>query len=221
MIRGVVVTILLFVTLGANERVSIDGGEYLVPDSDAFYAKDGFSFVVKDFQIDRYEVSNERYGKKNIEEDELSYPVVGLGYEDALKFCKKEGGTLPTSEQWMAAASFEKGVFFPFATKVYPIFDENDLNVVQERASELEVEGFGAFSDLVEVQEALVGNNDIVGMLGNVWEITLGDERFVTLKGGSFYNVESRELLRNKVQNKVLKSTLKQYEHIGFRCVYQ
>ena len=207
----------------ANDVVKIKAGEYILPPSKNFYStkSESSKLMMKDFTIDRYEVSNKRFNKKNISDDEAEFPVVKINYKQADEFCKKEGGKLPTKEEWLVAASYENKEFHPYSTKTYPILDENDLNIIEDRASELEQYGFGAFSDIVEVQEALIGNNSIVGMLGNVWEMTLSDGDYVTLKGGSFYNVESAELLDNRVQSRVLKSLLNQYEHIGFRCVYK
>jgi len=214
---------LSILTLHSAEIVEIKGGERIIPPSCGFYCASQASITVsvKKFNIDRYEVSNEKYHKKNIQEDESHFPVVHISYEDAQKFCEKMGGTLPTNEEWMVAASFENGEFHPYSTKVYPINNEEDINVVEERASELETEGFGIFTDLVDVEEALKGKNNIIGMLGNVWEMVLSDGKYVTLKGGSFYNAQSPALLDSRANNKVLKSTLDQYEHIGFRCVYK
>lgn len=207
-------------SLFSQERIHIEGGEYSFEAKQSFYVKQkAKTLFVDSFYIDKYEVSNERYAKAIGEE--MHYPVVSISYEDALSFCKKEGGSLPSEEEWMVAASFEDGVYYEYATKSYPIMDETDPNVVQERAMELEVEGFGADIDLVNVEDALVGNNKIVGMLGNVWEMVLSDTNQVILKGGSFYNRESPQILKSSVRSKVLKSRLDQYEHIGFRCVYK
>ncbi|MEA2050454.1 MAG: SUMF1/EgtB/PvdO family nonheme iron enzyme [Campylobacterota bacterium] len=209
------------ITLNAN-TIDIKGGIYKIPPFKSFYVDKKEQIVqIKDFKIDKYEVSNKLFGKKGINEDEQNYPVVKIKYQDAIKYCKQKGGDLPTKEQWLVASSFENNQFYQYSTKNYPLKNENDINIVQDRAVELEIDGFGAEFDLVEVQDALVGNNNIVAMLGNVWELTKSNTQYVYLKGGSFFNNEKKELLNNYIENRVLKSDLDQYEHIGFRCVYK
>jgi len=204
------------------ESIKIGGGTYIIPEYHSFYVSHSSeSITIAPFSIDKYEVSNREFEKKNIYADDLNLPVTHISYDEALNFCQKKGANLPTSEQWLIAASFEDGTFYPYSTQVYPIMDSNNVNVIKEYASELEDEGFGLFNDVVDVNEALIGNNNIVGMLGNVWEIVLSDGDFVELKGGSFYNANNVELLNNFVSTKVLKSQLSDYEHIGFRCVYK
>ena len=210
-----------FILAEANTIV-IKAGTYTLPAQKSFYTDvQSQEIKVKTFKIDKYEVSNSRFGKKIEFEDELQFPVVSLSYEDAEGFCKKMGGHLPTVAQWVVSSSFENGKFYGFATQKYPITDEKNINVIDERASELEKTGYGAFNDLVDVEDALVGNNKIVGMCGNVWEMTRSSGEYVVLKGASFYNSESIDMMDTRVENRVLKSSLKEYEHIGFRCVYE
>ena len=212
----------IIVGLYAQDKVLIQGGRYTIPLYDTIYVTiPSKTIAVDSFMIDKYEVSNIEFGKHNILDDEENYPVSKISYEEAENFCISKGGALPTQEQWIVASSFENGKFFPYPTKVYPIEDENNINIKDERAIELEDGGYGAEIDLVDVDQAIVGINGIVGMLGNVWEITKTDGSYVVLKGGSFYNNSSKELLNNLVENRVLKFRLKDYEHIGFRCVYK
>jgi len=214
--------LLLLSSLLVAQTVTIEGGSYTIPAQKSFYTHKRVKKIdIKTFKIDKYEVSNSRFGKKIEFEDELYFPVVSLSYKDAESFCKKMGGNLPTVEQWLVSSSFENGRFYRFATQKYPIIDEKNINVIEERASELENIGFGAFNDLVDVKDALVGNNEIVGMCGNVWEMTRSNGEYVVLKGASFYNSESIDMMDTRVENRVLKSSLKEYEHIGFRCVYE
>ena len=204
------------------QTITIQGGSYTIPSFKTFYANSSLETVtIKTFKIDKYEVSNKLFGKKTLYEEDINLPIVKIRYKEALQFCQNKGGNLPSVEQWIIASSFEDNHFFKFATKEYPIMNEDNINVIQERAIELETEGWGSFPDLVDVEDALVGNNNIVGMLGNVWELTRSDSKYTILKGGSFYNSEAIDLMNNLVENRVLKSSLKEYEHIGFRCVYE
>jgi formylglycine-generating enzyme required for sulfatase activity len=202
--------------------IFIKGGIYTIPPYNDFYSDTKKQIIKIDpFYIDKYEVSNKKFHKKDIGQEEIEYPVVNISYQEAANYCKKHKGSLPTVEQWIVASSFEKDRYYPFATKNYPILDQNDINIKNEKAIELETDGFGAEIDLVNVSDALVGNNQIVGMLGNIWEITLSKTNYTKLKGGSFFNNSEKGLLNNIIENKVLKIDLKGYEHVGFRCVYK
>jgi len=207
----------------ANQTITIEGGKYLFPSQNLFYySSDKRDIEIESFMIDKYEVSNKRFGKEIEFEEDKNLPVLKIGYEEARSFCKKNGGDLPTKEQWLIASSFENRIFYPFVTKHYPIIDENNINVIQERAIELEKEGsFGAFNDLVDVENALIGNNGIVGMCANVWEMIKSSGEYVVLKGASFYDSEKYDLMNTQIETKVLKASLREYEHIGFRCVYE
>jgi formylglycine-generating enzyme required for sulfatase activity len=221
--RYILVFILSYCLLFANKNiVLIKGGIYKIPSYEDFYTKTKpYTIKTKSFYIDKYEVSNKQFGKTDIDEDEQDYPVVKISYDEALKYCQKHNGTLPTQEQWIVASSFSNNQFYLYATKQYPITNQNNINIKEDRAIQLETKGYGADTDIVSVYDALIGNNGIVGMLGNVWEITKSNNNIIILKGGSFYNYQTPNLLNNLIQNKVYKSNLKQYEHIGFRCVYQ
>ncbi len=223
MLRSIGFLVTSFISIFASDIITIKGGIYTIPSSSSFYIKDFKEKTIKidSFKIDKYEVTNKEFGKKNIPVDEINYPVTSVSYKKAIQYCQKKSGTLPTNQQWIVASSFEDDKFYPYSTKKYPIKDENNINIIEERAIELEIDGFGAELDLVDTKDALIGNNGLVGMLGNVWEMTKNKTELVTIKGGSFYNIESFDILDNRVENKVLKTMLVDYEHIGFRCVYK
>jgi len=88
-----------------------------------------------------------------------AHPVVGVSWDDALRFCQWAGGTLPTEAQWEAAARGPEGRRFPWGddepTPSHAHFGE-DWNLGGTAPVGTHPDGVGAF-----------GCHDVAG---NVWE---------------------------------------------------
>jgi len=218
---------LLFVALFADDKIFIKGGEYFIPYSKGFYTHSFKSKKIKidSFYIDKYEMSYDRLPKnmKNLiptyilqygYKEDLALPVTNITYKQALEVCKKMGGDLPTENEWIVAAAFDKK-FYPYATKQYPLA-KNDINIKKQYS----LDGYMP-QIIVSVYNSLIGNNSIFGMLGNVWEMTKSDGKYVLVKGGSFFDYDKVELLDVRVRNYVLKKDVASRLEIGFRCVYK
>lgn len=84
------------------------------------------------FEIDRCEVTRRRYfncvengtctsplhkNKSSKKRSSPDLPVTGVSFVQAMEFCRWEGKTLPTEDQWEAAARGKKGLRFPWGNK--------------------------------------------------------------------------------------------------------
>jgi len=224
---------LFFTLLFGSDKIFIPGGEYVIPKGDTFYTKNfkEEKIKIKPFYIDKYEFSYDRVPKSMIHivpiyilrskyDIEKKLPVYTVKYEEALKICRLKGGDLPTEEQWMVAAGFENGKFYKFPTKHYPL-TQKDLKEQSQNYLQQIDDKYYLLDDYAPVNEALKGNNQIYGMLGNVWEMVKSKGKYVLVKGGSFYDFDRIDLFDIRVRNYVLKKYVPSTLLIGFRCVYE
>jgi len=160
-----------------------------------------------------------------------------------------EGGTLPLTPA-SGAAPAEPALDQAEASEVASIdldellegdnLEENLEKWLVETEQKPEPNGQSEFlqPDMVEVQEAYLGPNQLHGMIGNVWEWTQdwysptlklpeaakADGYWKVVRGGSFQNAsvdnpnEQAALLSPTIRN-LVRPTAK-VPHVGFRCVY-
>ena len=151
------------------------------------------------------------------------YPVVGVTWNDADKYCRWRGGRLPTEQEWEKAARGEKGNEFPWGNH----WDPRITNTGEDGEWEDGIAPVGSYPKNASPYGAY-------DMAGNVWEwvkdwynaIPGSDyksadygEKFKVIKGGSggmghyalsyFYRGATRQFAEPKTIA----------EDIGFRCV--
>ncbi len=138
--------------------------------------------------------------------ERADHPVVGVSIDDARAYARWRGKAIPTEEEWEKAARGSDGRTYPWG----------DL-FSSERAN---VRGAG-IRDTTPVGRFPTGKSPYgcVDMVGNVWEWTETAHdaagRFLTLKGGSWYDVSSyaRCAARFSARPDYRGSC------VGFRCV--
>ena len=137
---------------------------------------------------------NPAYGGAN-------YPVVGISYYDASRFCSWVGGSLPTEEQWEKAARGTDARIYPWGNA--PRADRANLNTGS-------LQPVGAYASGVSPY-------DLHDMAGNAFEWTSSsvDGKYV-LRGGSWHTYPFRG--RTADRGTKLAPTFTNFD-IGFRCV--
>lgn len=187
---------------------------------------------LKDYTIDKYEVSNDQYQKfviaakhkppKGWEGNRFpmeitNYPVVNVSYSDAEAYCKWKGKRLPTEAEWEYVARGDSKHIFPWGKKY------------RDGRANLRASLYNHPTDTGRYEKG-ASNSGCYEMSGNVWEWTSSwydaypgskhkDNDFgktmKVIRGGSFQERPSRAtaIFREKLlPNKVLKT-------VGFRCV--
>jgi gamma-glutamyl hercynylcysteine S-oxide synthase len=145
-----------------------------------------------------------------------NYPVVYIGYEDAMAYAKWAGKRLPTENEWQLAAQGTDGRIWPWGEE----FFGTRCNNAFDRPTPVDAFTKGA---------SPYGVNDLVG---NVWQMTgdiwfNGNNYFLTIRGGSYYKPESSWWYiqggpqpLNKTQMLLLVSPgFDRSATVGFRCV--
>jgi formylglycine-generating enzyme required for sulfatase activity len=184
---------------------------------------------LKDFYIDKYEVSNLEY-RRCVEKgvckepknttfyDDLRYahhPVVYVTYYDAVTYCRWKKKRLPTEAEWEKACRGPEGNIFPFG---------NDFNKVKEKCN---VEG----KQLAEVHSfpECASYYGVYNLSGNVWEWVEGwydsypgndfktkefGRKYGILRGGSWNNID----WASRCSNRLYLEKDKYWALAGFRC---
>lgn len=173
---------------------------------------------VRDCYIDRFPVTNARYGRFLAETgrpqplywldrryNEPEMPVVGISFRDAEAYARWAFKRLPTEEEWEAAARGTDERAWPWGNEFHP----GRCNSKEWKA------GRPVPVDLFTENESPIGARD---MAGNVWELTATDwiNMGKVIKGGSFENPAA--FCRASCRW-AMDPDLKGKEWLGFRCV--
>ena len=243
-------------TFGEEDMVLIEGRTYIVGEGEKTVSLD--PFLIDKFEVTNSEYSaflNEVYpdvkdewllwvgteegsgfmmekqedGSFRVTDGYEDYPVVTVSWEGAMRYAEWAGKTLPTSQQWEAAARGGSSTKFPWGDEV----DQNHANFLKEP------EELGQPEDGEKPEIMPVGSFDpnafgLYDVVGNVWEWTRDDYvtdylSFVpslglkpaagdTLKvamGGSFLTTPDEI----SVSISFPISPIAHFGNVGFRCV--
>jgi len=186
----------------STPMVKVPGGEFLSGPAKA-------KASVKDFEIDKFEVTNGQY-KEAIKDHAFpagkeNNPAAEINYFDAATYCKEVGKRLPTAAEWEKAARGADGRTFPWGAKA----DPGKANVMESgKAATLPV---GQYKEGVSPYGAM-------DMTGNVWEwvdaYADADKQYRLLMGGSFFD----EINNATTYSKIRSIPDDSHEYYGFRC---
>jgi cytochrome c-type biogenesis protein len=146
-----------------------------------WYADEGpqQKIFLKDFYIDRYEVTHRRYKifidavgavpppdwqNKTYPENRADYPVVWISWYDAENFCNWAGKQLPNEKQWEKTARGGEGFEYPWGNE----FHANHANLPDKPGSKNALAAVGSF----QKGATPLGVHDLIG---NAWEWTRDD----------------------------------------------
>ncbi|MBQ9817280.1 MAG: protein kinase [Proteobacteria bacterium] len=176
-----------------------------------------------EFAIDQVEVSYYQYSRcvdsgkcppvANIPDD-INEPVTGIGYGSAEAFCQFAGKTLPSEEQWEAAARFggeNNGITYVNVSCENIHFGASSHGECKGKSPK------GPESVFARTQSGNPGH--ILNMLGNVREWTStadkkSPQKYIT-KGGSWQS-DRQDI---NISGRVLASANTGEEDLGFRCI--
>lgn len=171
------------------------------------------------------------------------FPVSKVSYDMANKYCKSIDGRLLSELEWMVASVTPTKIgryqeklkgFVKYVSIDYPIDDGHFLLKSSQdillRCNDNRyndkycIENSMSLPVYMTVESA----NGLFGMMGNVWEITSStygvnhkDNQKIILKGGSYRDSLDMDFLDIRFRNYISKkSTSHEYDHIGFRCVF-
>ena len=175
---------------------------------------------LRDFYIDKYEVTNELFRRfvdvtSSAQNRFSSYkslsrgrqPVVGIGWQEAERYCAWASKRLPTELEWEKAARGTDRRTWPWGNEP----DEKRFNGrAMGNRSAVDVGSFPAGDSPYGVSD----------MAGNVWEMTSShwpkeSSASRVMKGGSYLNnlADARVTVRWAAQNEEAGATW-----LGFRC---
>jgi len=194
-----------------NEMVLIPAGEFIMG-SDQRMSDEGpeHRVFLKDYWLDRYEVTNlqykqfidatnrkspRHYENRTFPDGFTDHPVVYVSWYDATDYCAWAGKRLPTGAEWEKGARGGDARIYPWGN----VFDITKANMPQRWNTLKQTGGttpVGAFKEGVSPF-------GILDMSGNVWEWTSSwyeaypgntkptenyGKTYKTLKGGSWWN---------------------------------
>ncbi len=194
-----------------NEMVLISAGEFTMG-SDGRLPDEGpaYKVMLKDYFMDRYEVTNLQYKQfidatsrkspryfenRTFPEGYADHPVVFVSWYDAEAYCAWAGKRLPTGEEWEKGARGDDARVYPWGNK----FNITRANMPQRWQTLKE----GGSTTPVGAFEEGKSPYGLYDMSGNVWEWTSSwykaypgnkkptenyGETYKTLKGGSWWN---------------------------------
>ncbi len=173
-------------------------------------------------EVDRAPVTNRRYAvfvaatghraplfwpQGECPQTQLDHPVTGVDFFDALAFALWTDASLPTEEQWIAAA----GLSEPSAYVWGDFFDAKRCNTARS-----------GIKGTTPVGSCPGGTapSGCVDLCGNVWEMTCtafpGDSDSIIVKGGSWADLPAHARLDTQFRTRVNRGSAS----VGFRLVY-
>jgi formylglycine-generating enzyme required for sulfatase activity len=197
-------------------RVAFEGGA-LTPNND--WQTEGLNVPhaakVEPFVLDAAEVTGERWQHciragacREITTEEPGLPVTNVDAKEAEKFCRFEGGRLPTSEEWLFAAMGAEGRRFPWGA----------TGLVCRRAVFGVEHGTCAKGGGLEIAGSRADGatpEGIVDLSGNAAEWTTEKDGRAVARGGSYESTSASELTSWSVESGAARAA-----HVGFRCAF-
>jgi serine/threonine protein kinase len=196
--------------------VYVPGGEFMMgrDDGKSEAEKPAHKVSVNPFFMDIYEVTVQKYDNPN--NDSKGYPKVGVNWQQADEYCRKNGKRLPTEEEWEFAARGTQNFIYPWGND----WKDGNANIGSQALSEVgKFKGASPFG--------------IYDMVGNAWEWTSNDfkaypngklpEDFVgkpnlkTIRGGSFESTKNFATTTYRIGWQATGAA--NYDRTGFRCV--
>ena len=195
-------TTMVYAGSSSTPMVKVPGGDFLSGPNKT-------KVSVKDFEIDKFEVTNAQY--KEVVKDHSfpagkeNNPATEINYFDAATYCKEVGKRLPTAPEWEKAARGSDGRIYPWGSKADPA----KANVLESgKAASLPV---GHYKEGASPYGAM-------DMTGNVWEWVDAygdaDKQYRLLMGGSFFD----DMNNCTVYAKIKSIPDDSHEYYGFRC---
>lgn len=169
------------------------------------------------FDLDRGEVSVDRFRKcsaaakcpKLPDDSEPGRPVRNVSPEEAAAFCSFAGGRLPSSAEWLFAATGEAGRRYPWG----------NTGLVCRRASFGLVKGpcarAGLGPDLAGARPDGATPEGVQDLAGNVAEWTIEPDGSFVARGGSY-----RSEVAGDLKSWAYEARHTRAPHVGFRCAY-
>lgn len=184
---------------------------------------------VKDFYIDRYEVTNAQY-KEFIdatghlsprhwvgglyEDGKGAHPVIKISWFDASAYAIWAGKRLPTEEEWEKAARGQDGRVYPWGSEFDPAKSGTAETTLRTHFTIMELSNFAAPINAFKGDRSPYG---VIGMTGNVMEWTESwYDKGVSwvIKGGAWVHLGPRARSAARVG-----ADPESISHIlGFRC---
>ncbi|MEO6602997.1 MAG: SUMF1/EgtB/PvdO family nonheme iron enzyme [Polyangiaceae bacterium] len=173
--------------------------------------------TVGPFDLDRGEVSVDRFREcssaaqcpKIAEDSEPGRPVRNVSPEEAARFCAFAGGRLPTSEEWLFAATGSDGRRYPWG----------NTGLVCRRATFGLVVGpcarAGSGPDFVGARPDGATPEGVQDLAGNVAEWTIERDGSFVARGGSYRSEAAGDLKAWAFEPRQTRAA-----HVGFRCAY-
>ena len=203
-----------------SKRVAYAGGHVALGAED--WQEDGVvverAFTVGAFSLDTTEVTIERWdhcvragGCRAIDDVEPGAPVAGVDAKEAERFCRFDGGRLPTSDEWLFAATGTEGRRFPWGP----------TGLVCRRAVFGVESGpcaTGGGADIAGARPDGQTPEGVLDLAGNVAEWTMERDGHAVARGGSYRSRAALELKTWAVETPT--SAAAKAPHIGFRCAY-
>jgi len=210
-------------TLPPAGMAYVSAGEFIIgSDEGTEFEKPRRKIYLKDFFIDKYEVTNAEYKRfldatghkapKDWVDNYYSagkgnHPVTNISYLDAEAYAKWTGKRLPTEEEWEKAARGTDGRKYPWGNQW--VLDRANVRIVgsfKKRSSQ----PVGSYPKGVNPYACF-------DFSGNVWEWTSSkfNQKYHIIRGGSF--LQPPELATTSFRD--FYEAEKTREDIGFRCV--
>lgn len=171
--------------------------------------KDNKTADVKDFQIDKFEVTFAEFNKYDKETEvpagKENHPVTEISYFDADGYCKSLGKRLPTRFEWEKAARDGDGRKYPWG---------NEYNSKKTNSQETGIGGTAAVGSFKSGKSPY----GVMDMSGNVWEWVNAwagkDKKYRLVMGGSYFEDAGKVTAYSTLQS--IPDDVHTY--IGFRC---
>jgi formylglycine-generating enzyme len=167
------------------------------------------------FSLDATEVTLEEWNHcvqagacRSLDDTELGAPVTDVDAKEAERFCRFEGGRLPSSDEWLFAAAGAEERRFPWGS----------TGLVCRRAVFGVESGPCATGGGVEISGSRPDGKTPEGVLdlaGNVAEWTMERDGHAVARGGSYRSRAALELKSWAVETPPPRA-----RYVGFRCAY-